>query len=317
MNERRIALMRILDSRKKYTARELAERFGVSVRTIQRDLDYLQQTGLPLYTEMGPHGGYRALPNRLLPPLHLARDEALGLFLMLQLLENIPDIPFGSVRGHLSEHYYAELPQDVQDSIDQLKEYISFRMLPTHAESPYTSIILEAALNKRRVNMHYRSASGEKWTEVYPIGLYFDHGYWYMPAHSRDRIILYRSDRVITITMLEETLDSLPTLQEWLASEDSRIGIPSKIKFTALGARLAGSDALFQSVSHQEGQGQEWQGYIPVEEFRYVSRLLLKYGPEAEVIYPKELRMRVKELLQDSLNPYLKDAKADDEEKDN
>ncbi|ADO54550.1 helix-turn-helix transcriptional regulator [Paenibacillus polymyxa] len=307
MNERRIALMRILDSRKKYTARELAERFGVSVRTIQRDLDYLQQTGLPLYTETGPHGGYRALPNRLLPPLHLARDEALGLFLMLQLLEDIPDIPFGSVRGHLSDHYYAELPQDVQDSIDQLKDYISFRMIPTHADSPYTSLILEAALNKRRVNMHYRSASGTKWTQVYPIGLYFDHGYWYMPAHNKDRIILYRSDRVITITILDETLDSLPTLQAWLASEDSRVGIPSKIKFTALGARLAESDTLFHNVSHQEGLGQEWHGHIPVEEFRYVSRLLLKYGPEAEVVYPQELRMLVRKLLQDSLNPYLKD----------
>ncbi|WP_058830590.1 helix-turn-helix transcriptional regulator [Paenibacillus polymyxa] len=307
MNERRIALMRILDSRKKYTARELAERFGVSVRTIQRDLDYLQQTGLPLYTETGPHGGYRALPNRLLPPLHLARDEALGLFLMLQLLEDILDIPFGSVRGHLSDHYYAELPQDVQDSIDQLKDYISFRMIPTHADSPYTSLILEAALNKRRVNMHYRSASGTKWTQVYPIGLYFDHGYWYMPAHNKDRIILYRSDRVITITILDETLDSLPTLQAWLASEDSRVGIPSKIKFTALGARLAESDTLFHNVSHQEGLGQEWHGHIPVEEFRYVSRLLLKYGPEAEVVYPQELRMLVRKLLQDSLNPYLKD----------
>ncbi|TQR97507.1 helix-turn-helix transcriptional regulator [Paenibacillus ottowii] len=307
MNERRIALMRILDSRKKYTARELAERFGVSIRTIQRDLDYLQQTGLPLYTETGPHGGYRALPNRLLPPLHLARDEALGLFLMLQLLENIPDIPFGSVRRHLSEHYYAELPQDVQGNINQLKDYISFRMMPTHVDAPHTSPILEAALNKRRVNMHYRSASGAKWTQVYPIGLYFDHGYWYMPAHSRDRIILYRSDRVINITMLDETLDSLPTLQEWLASEDSRVGIPSKIRFTALGARLAESDALFHNVSHQEGLGQEWQGHIPVEEFRYVSRLLLKYGPEAEVVYPKELRTLVRELLQDSLNPYLED----------
>ncbi|WP_431090713.1 helix-turn-helix transcriptional regulator [Paenibacillus sp. 8b26] len=310
MNERRIALMRILDSRKKYTARELAERFDVSVRTIQRDLDYLQQTGLPLYTETGPHGGYRALPNRLLPPLHLARDEALGLFLMLQLLEDIPDIPFGSVRGHVSEQYYAELPQDVQDSIDQLKDYISFRMMPTHAESPYTSLILEAALNKRQVKMHYRSASGEKWTEVYPVGLYFDHGYWYMPAHSKDRIILYRSDRVIAMTMLEQTLPSLPTLREWMASDDSRTGIPSKIKFTAFGARLAESDPLFQNVSHLE-----WQGYIPFEEFKYVSRLLLKYGPEAEVIYPEELRMRVKQLLQDSLNPYLKDAQADDEEK--
>ncbi|WP_068504193.1 helix-turn-helix transcriptional regulator [Paenibacillus kribbensis] len=314
MNERRIALMRILDSRKKYTARELAERFGVSVRTIQRDLDYLQQTGLPLYTETGPHGGYRALPNRLLPPLHLARDEAFGLFLMLQLLENIPDIPFGSVREHLSEHYYAELPQDVRDSIDQFKDHISFRMLPTHAESPYTSLILEAALNKRRVSMLYRSASGDKWTEVYPVGLYFDHGYWYMPAQSRDRIILYRSDRVITMTILEDTLSGLPTLKEWLAAEDSRTGIPSRIKFTPLGVRLAESDPLFQSVSREEWRGQEWQGHIPAEEFKYVSKLLLKYGPEAEVIYPKELRMRVKQLLQDSLNPYLKDEKADDEE---
>lgn len=305
MNERRIALMRILDSRKKYTARELAERFGVSVRTIQRDLDYLQQTGLPLYTETGPHGGYRALPNRLLPPLHLARDEAFGLFLMLQLLENIPDIPFGSVREHLSEHYYAELPQDVQDSIDQFKDYIAFRMVPTSAESPYTSLMLDAALNKRCVRMLYRSASGEKWIEVYPVGLYFDHGYWYMPAHSRDRIMLYRSDRVIAMTLLEDTLSGLPTLKEWLASEDSRTGIPSKIKFTSFGVRMARSDPLFQNISDQE-----WQGHIPAEELRYVSRLLLKYGPDAEVIYPKELRMQVKQLLQDSLNSYLKDDEA-------
>ncbi|WP_025716729.1 helix-turn-helix transcriptional regulator [Paenibacillus sp. 1-18] len=311
MNERRIALMRILDSRKKYTARELAERFGVSVRTIQRDLDYLQQTGLPLYTETGPHGGYRALPNRLLPPLHLARDEAFGLFLMLQLLETIPDVPFGSVREHLSEQYYAELPQDVRDSIDQLKDHISFRMLPTHADSPYTSLILEAAMNRRRVNMLYRSVTGDKWTKVYPVGLYFEHGYWYMPAHSRDRIILYRSDRVITMTILEDTLSSLPTLQEWLASEDCRKGISAKIRFTPFGARLAESDPIFQNVSRHE-----WQGHIPAEEFTYVSRHLLKYGPEAEVIYPKELRIRVKQLLQDSLNPYLKDDEADDERKE-
>lgn len=102
MNERRIAMMQIIDSRKKFTARELAERFGVSVRTIQRDLDYLQQIGFPLYTEQGPHGGYRALPNRILPPLQLNQTEALGLFLSLQVLEKISDFPFSAVRSHLS-----------------------------------------------------------------------------------------------------------------------------------------------------------------------------------------------------------------------
>ncbi|GIP26067.1 DNA-binding transcriptional regulator [Paenibacillus sp. J23TS9] len=311
MNERRIALMRILDSRKKYTARELAERFDVSIRTIQRDLDYLQQTGLPLYTETGPHGGYRALPNRLLPPLHLARDEAMGLFLMLKLLEHIPDIPFGEVREHLSEHYYAELPQDVQESIDQMKDYVSFQMVPTHAESPYTSLILEVAMNKQRVKLLYRSAAGERWSEVYPVGLYFDHGYWYMPAHSRDRIILYRSDRIIEMTKRDEFSPSLPTLKEWLAADDPREGVPAKIKFTPLGVRLAESDPLYQHIYQQE-----WQGNIPPEEYAYAARLLLKYGPDAEVIYPMELREMVKQLLHDSLKPYLRNIKPDEDIKE-
>ncbi|MGC5772222.1 HTH domain-containing protein [Paenibacillus pabuli] len=71
MNERRLTMMRIIDSRKKFTAREPAERFNVSVRTIQRDLGYLQQIGFPLYSKQGAHGGYRALENRILPPLQL------------------------------------------------------------------------------------------------------------------------------------------------------------------------------------------------------------------------------------------------------
>lgn len=299
MNERRITLMRMLDSRKKYTARELAERFDVSVRTIQRDLDYLQQTGFPLYTETGPHGGYRALPNRLLPPLQLSRDEALGLFLMLKLLEHIPDMPFGAVREHLSEQYYAGLPQDVQESIDLLKNYVAFRMMPTQAASPYTSIILEAAMNKRRIQMKYRSASKESKAEVFPVGLYFEQGYWYMPAFSRDRILLYRADRITDLVLMEETMPDLPSLQHWLSAPDNRAGEQALIRFTAFGARLAESDPLFQHLCDQQ-----WRGNIPADEFPFVARLLLKYGPDAEVIYPDSLREQVKQLFQDSLQPY-------------
>ncbi|EBD8094960.1 HTH domain-containing protein, partial [Salmonella enterica] len=76
MNNRKLALMRLMDSRKKFTARELAERFQVSIRTIQRDLNDLQELGFPLYTEVGVNGGYRVLPNRILPPLQLTQHEA-------------------------------------------------------------------------------------------------------------------------------------------------------------------------------------------------------------------------------------------------
>ncbi|MEC0371341.1 helix-turn-helix transcriptional regulator [Paenibacillus chibensis] len=299
MNERRVALMRMLDSRKKYTARELAERFDVSVRTIQRDLDYLQRTGLPLYTEQGPHGGYRALPNRLLPPLHLSRDEAMGLFLMLKLLEDLPDIPFGEVRAHLSEHYYAELPDDVQQSIDQLKQHVSFRMMPTHAASPYTTLILEASINQVEVKMHYRSASGERDFLVFPIGLYFEHGYWYMPAYHKDRIILFRADRVMDMILQSKSMTNLPSLRQWLAASDDREGENAVIQFTDLGVRMAESDPLFQKISNGV-----WCEVIPEQEYSYVARLLLKYGPEAEVIEPKALRDMVRQLFYDSLQLY-------------
>ena len=83
----------MLDSRKKFTARELAERFHVSMRTIQRDLDHLQQMGFPLYAEVGANGGYRVLPNRILPPLQLTEHEAFGLFMMIEYLETYPTSP--------------------------------------------------------------------------------------------------------------------------------------------------------------------------------------------------------------------------------
>lgn len=68
-------------------------RFNVSVRTIQRDLDHLQQMGFPLYAEVGANGGYHVLPNRILPPLQLTEHEAFGLFMMIEYLEKVSDFP--------------------------------------------------------------------------------------------------------------------------------------------------------------------------------------------------------------------------------
>ncbi|WP_405154502.1 helix-turn-helix transcriptional regulator [Paenibacillus sp. FSL K6-0108] len=299
MNNRKLALMRIMDSRKKFTARELAECFQVSIRTIQRDLNDLQELGFPLYTEVGVNGGYRVLPNRILPPLQLTQHEALGLFMMIEYLENVPDFPYGSIREHLAEEYYSTLPQDVQDLITRMRQHITFLQHHAVQAEALTTEILGAAVDKREIEFIYHSRQGDKKVQVFPVGIYYDHGYWYMPARRKDRVLLYRVDRMQELVMLDSIDESVPSLQEWLNLKEERESIEVVLQFTDFGARLAGSDVLFKSV-----EGNEWRGLVPPEEFPFTARKLLSYGPEVKVIEPLELQQQVREMLERSLNQY-------------
>jgi predicted DNA-binding transcriptional regulator YafY len=291
--------MRLLDSRKKFTARELADRFGVSVRTIQRDLDYLQRMGVPLYTEVGAHGGYRVLPNRILPPLQLTQHEALGLFMMMEYLENVPDFPFGSIRGQLAEQYFSSLPDDVQDLITRMRRHITFLEHHSVQPEPLTTQILSAAVEKREIAFRYKSRSGMKHVHVYPLGVYYERGYWYMPAKGDERVLLYRVDRMQELRMLEKSDASVPALKDWMNAKEERESVEVTLRFTEFGARLAESDVLFKGV-----RGNEWRGQIPLKELPFTARRLLSYGPEVKVIAPGQLQQLLVEMLESSLDQY-------------
>lgn len=299
LNNRILTMMRLLDSRKKFTARELADRFNVSIRTIQRDLDQLQQMGFPLYAEVGANGGYRVLPNRILPPLQLTKHEAFGMFMMIEYLENVSDFPYGSIRTQLADQYFTSLPQEVQDEIVRMRQHIAFVQYHGMHSEPLTTLILSAAVEKREVEFSYASRSGTKKVKAYPLGVYYEHGYWYMPAQKGNSVLLYRVDRMGQLEIFQHSEKSVPTLNDWLHSKDSRQSVEVIIQFTEFGARRAQSDTLFKSIMNNRYCGQ-----IPLEEFPFVARKLLAYGPDAKVISPPQLRDIVMEQLESSLRQY-------------
>lgn len=292
-------MIRLLDSRKKFTARELADRFHVSVRTIQRDLDYLQQMGFPLFTEVGANGGYRVLPNRILPPLQLTQHEAFGLYMMIEYLEKVPDFPYGTIRAQLGEHYFSSLPGDVQDSIIRMRQHIAFLQHHSVQPEPLTTKILSSAVEKSEISFMYQSRNGMKQVQAYPLGIYYEHGYWYMPAMKQGRVLLYRVDRIQQLVLLNHKDHSTPTLKEWLGSEENRDSVEVNLQFTDFGARLAESDLLFKSLLMNE-----WSGQVPPEEFPFVARKLISYGPEVKVIEPRQLQELIVDMLESSLKQY-------------
>src|SRR3954447_6213594 len=80
----------MLQSRRHWAGEELADRLGVSVRTLRRDVDRLRELGYPVEAQRGVDGGYALAPGAALPPLVLDDEEAVALALGLQAAASGP-----------------------------------------------------------------------------------------------------------------------------------------------------------------------------------------------------------------------------------
>lgn len=143
------------------TAAAIAERFGVTLRTVYRDLDALRSADLPLHAEQGRGGGYALDRHYTLPPINLnAREAALLVALGTQAVR-MRAIPFtetlqaalDKVRGALSVSAQREL----LTTLDELQ----FVGVPLHPAAPAVRQAIEDAWFARApVTLHYRRKDG-------------------------------------------------------------------------------------------------------------------------------------------------------------
>ncbi|MFJ6854530.1 helix-turn-helix transcriptional regulator [Streptomyces sp. NPDC091271] len=76
--ERVLTLLGLLQQRHVWTGPELADRLGVTPRTVRRDVERLRKLGYPVHADLGVGGGYRLGPGQDLPPLLLDDEEAIA-----------------------------------------------------------------------------------------------------------------------------------------------------------------------------------------------------------------------------------------------
>jgi len=173
----------------------LAEQFGVSSRTIERDLSALQQAGVPIWAESGRTGGYCIDPSHTLAPLGFTVDEALAVTIALGMLSTSPfRQAAASARGKVvavmderSVHETAELAAHV---------YLLDDGRPT--EGPPE---LAFALRSGRVlQVVYRDRNDvETLREVEPLAYVGRGRDWYLIGwcRLRDGIRAFRGDRIV------------------------------------------------------------------------------------------------------------------------
>jgi predicted DNA-binding transcriptional regulator YafY len=189
---RLLGLLSLLQTPREWPGRELADRLGVSLRTIRRDVDRLRDLGYPVRATMGNVGGYRLVAGTAMPPLLLDDEEAVAIAVGLRAGHAVAGIEEASVRAlaKLEQVLPARLRQRV-GALGRATEPLLEWSRPTVDPARLTAL---AAVVGERVRFTYRDA--ERLVE--PHKLVAAGRRWYLVAFDtgRDDWRVFRVDRI-------------------------------------------------------------------------------------------------------------------------
>ncbi len=180
------------------TARDLAGRFEVSARTIERDISALQQSGVPIWATPGPGGGYSVDPEMTLPPLNLTADEATAI--AVALAASGP-IPFADAARAALHKLVAAMSTTSREGARELVGRIHLLQQRGQLETTPVVRAVETAVTRRKVlELDYVDRSGQRTEQrsVEPYGLAGSQDHWYLMAwcRLRDGGRTFRLDRI-------------------------------------------------------------------------------------------------------------------------
>jgi predicted DNA-binding transcriptional regulator YafY len=188
-------------------AGELAARFEVSTRTIERDLLALQEAGVPIWAQPGPGGGYSLNVETTLPPLNFTPAEAAAIATALTTTRAMPLPEAGNTALKKLVGAMAVTPKDAAARLVS-----RIRVIPgPDTLNPVSDVILRALLDSVAIDLVYRNAHDDVTQRVVePAGLVGTNNGWYLAGWCRLRqgARTFRLDRIVQATLLDETVQT-------------------------------------------------------------------------------------------------------------
>jgi predicted DNA-binding transcriptional regulator YafY len=197
---RLLRLLSLLQSRRDWTGPALAERLGVTTRTVRKDIARLRQLGYQVDGTVGTAGGYRLGPSAIIPALLLDEDEAVAVALGLRSGAggSVAGIEDASVRALAKMQQF--LPARLRRRVAALEAFT----LPAPATGPTVepdtlTVLASACRDQHQIRINYRHPDGTQTSrDVQPHRLVNTDRRWYLVAWdtSQDAWRTFRADRI-------------------------------------------------------------------------------------------------------------------------
>ncbi|MFC8871179.1 helix-turn-helix transcriptional regulator [Streptomyces sp. NPDC057148] len=198
---RLLTLLSLLQTPREWPGGELADRLGVSRRTVRRDIDRLRELGYPVQATMGADGGYRLVAGKAMPPLVLDDEEAVAIAVGLRAGAGhaVEGVDEASVRA------LAKLEQVLPSRLRRRVATLQAATTPlTSGDGPSIAtetltVMASTVAGQERLRFAYRAADGTESRRVTePYRLVSTGRRWYLVAYDLDREDwrTFRVDRV-------------------------------------------------------------------------------------------------------------------------
>jgi predicted DNA-binding transcriptional regulator YafY len=234
------AILTHLQSKRKVTAQQIADRFSISLRTVYRDVKALEESGVPVIGEAG--NGYTIMEGYRLPPIMFTQEEAAAILMGSKLAQQMTDV---SVQKYFADALYkiqSVLRTADKDYVEQLLSNVEVAASHTpvdESSGKHLAALQKAVAEKKLIAIRYETG-GEEITDrqVEPVGLWYYGNQWHLIGWCRLRSDYrdFRVSRILQLQLKDEVFtsrsyeslkdyigqyrESMPTLQEMVVLID-------------------------------------------------------------------------------------------------
>lgn len=219
--ERISAILVRLQAGRTVTAREIAGQFGISLRTVYRDIQTLEEAGIPLYGNPGI--GYSIVEGYRLPPLSFTTEEAIAFLTAGKFIHKMTDsrnifhfdAGLDKIRAVMR---YAEKDylEGIENNIAVVGHYESSIGMPADS----TRQILQSISQQKSLQISYTNKEGVSSVRtVEPVGCMYNNPNWHLIAwcQNSEAYRNFRIDRITGLSFTEESFSRKhPGLQSYI-----------------------------------------------------------------------------------------------------
>jgi len=295
VNNRLFEIVYILMQKRKTTAKELADRFEVSTRTIYRDIETLSTANIPIYASKGKDGGIGLLDEYVLNKTILSEEEQNQILFALQGMKKVK----GQDEKDILEKLSILFNKKINDWIK-----IDFSNWSDAKEERF-EIIKSAILNKRPIKFTYYNSNGEENNRIVePLQIWFKDKSWYLISYCKlkEDYRIFKIARIKEIKILEEHFErELPKEEEKEKHNFKMIELELEIN-KAMTYRVYDE---FESKEITKKEDGNFIIKVKYPENEWIYGYILSFGEYAKILNPSYAKNIIKDKLQKTLKNYL------------
>jgi predicted DNA-binding transcriptional regulator YafY len=309
--DRVISTLILLQTKKILKASNISERFGISLRTVYRDISTLKNAGIPIIGDPGI--GYSIMDGYRLPPIMFNEGEALALLTAEKFIGKITDKATQAAYSEAMTKIKAILRSTDKQSLAVLEDSISFSNYTLWENKSYLQDLFKSIAAKIILRIDYQKADGSTSNRlIESIGCYHQYNNWYLVAYcqNKEAYRTFKMNRILNLQVLDKHFDTEHiSLQNYIdqqtqAWKEQQQFQTVEVAFNRSVLKYAESRKYYFGFVEQVEEEEVVKMKFLNSSMEIVARWLLQFGNQATVLAPVELQSRIKRLATELYEHY-------------